>query len=165
MKKLSVPTSKKKALSEKPAYQYIDMPKLKDAWGPEYLLDYYAYINGPESFDTAIRDQYCEAAFFGGNTLRLWNEATNLKQTFLTAGALGKGQKVLLVGKFTEESGLVDTIKQLIGSTGKLTTIDTTQNFLMASGLPKPSSNGTFLSVTCRLTALTGSYFSALSRR
>jgi SAM-dependent methyltransferase len=137
MKKLLAPASNKKAPSEKPVYQYIDLPKLKDAWGPEYLLDYYAYINGPESFDTNIRDQYCEAAFFGGNTLRLWNEATDLKQNFLTAGALINGQKVLLVGKFIEESGLVGTIKQLIGSTGKLTAIDTTQDFLDGVRTPK----------------------------
>jgi SAM-dependent methyltransferase len=101
------------------------------------LLDYYAYICGPEIFDAEIRDQYCEAAFFGGNTLRLWNDAVDLKKDFLAASALANGQKVLLVGKFVEESGLVATVKSLIGATGELTTVDTTQEFLDAVRTPK----------------------------
>src|SRR4030042_2797522 len=132
MKKLAARSSPKMTPFATCAYKYIDMPNLRDVWGPEYLIDYYAYVVGPEIFDAAVRDQYCEAAFFGGNPLRLWNDAIDLKQNFLTASALANGQKVLLVGKVTEESGLVGTIKQLIGSTGELTTIDTTQKFLDA---------------------------------
>jgi len=137
MKKLAARSSPKMTPFATCAYKYIDMPNLRDVWGPEYLLDYYADVVGPEIFDAAIRDQYCEAAFFGGNTLRLWNDAIDLKQNFLTASALVNGQKVLLVGKFTEESGLVGTIKQLIGSTGELTAIDTTQKFLDGVRTPK----------------------------
>jgi SAM-dependent methyltransferase len=133
----AAPSSPKTTPSATPAYKYIDMPNLKDVWSPEYLIDYYAYVIGPEIFDAAIRDQYCEAAFFGGNTLRLWNDAIDLKNNFLTASALVNGQRVLLVGKFIKESGLVDTINQLIGSTGELTTIDTTQTFLDGVRTPK----------------------------
>ena len=61
----------------------------------------------------------------------------DLKQNFLAAGALGKGQKVLLVGKFTKESGLVDTIKQLIGSTGGLDHHRHYPNFLDGVRTPK----------------------------
>ena len=131
------PEVKKTTPTATPAYKYINMPNIKDVWSPEYLKDYYAYVIGPEIFDAAIRDQFCEAIFFGGNTLRLWNEAVDLKKTFLTASALANGQKVLLVGKFTQESGLVDTIQQLIGSSGELTTIDTTQKFLDGVRTPK----------------------------
>jgi SAM-dependent methyltransferase len=117
-------------------YPYIDMPKLEDVWGADYLIDYYAYIISPDIFDPEIRDQYCEAAFFGGNTLRLWNDATDLKKHFLTGSALADGQTVLLVGKFIEESGLLDAVKSLIGAAGEVTTVDTTQKFL--DGVRKP---------------------------
>jgi SAM-dependent methyltransferase len=118
-------------------YHYINLPELEDVWSPKYLLNYYAYIIGPEIFNNALRDQYCEAAFFGGNTLRLWNEAIDLKVNFLTASALYNGQKVLLVGKFIEEGGVIAAINHLIGSTGELTFIDTTQNFLDGIRTPK----------------------------
>ncbi len=131
------PSPPKTTPSAAPVYKYVDMPNLKDVWSPEYLIDYYAYVVGPEIFDAAIRDQFCETAFFGGNTLRLWNEAIDLKQNFLAGSALRNGQKVLLAGKFTEESGLASAIKQLIGSTGELTTIDTTQQFLDGVRSPK----------------------------
>jgi SAM-dependent methyltransferase len=126
----AAPPSPRTPPSATSAHEYVDLPDLGDVWSPEYLRNYYAYVVGPEIFDPATRDQFCEAGFFGGNTLRLWNEATDLKKRFLAASALSRGHRVLLVGKFAQETGLVGTIRQLIGPTGALTAIDTTQPFL-----------------------------------
>jgi hypothetical protein len=122
-----------------PAYNYVDLPKVGDVWSSNYLKDYYADIIGPEIFDPATRDQFCEAFFFGGNTLRVWNEATDLKKNFLQGSSLANGQKVLLVGKFIDESGLTAVIKSLIGPTGELTTIPDISHYNPAENKRKPT--------------------------
>ena len=61
------------------------------------------------------RAMWCRALFEGGNTLRLWNEATELKIAFLTACALQRGQKAVLIGKYAEESGVAPALRSLIG--------------------------------------------------
>ncbi|OGO17790.1 MAG: hypothetical protein A2Z15_05060 [Chloroflexi bacterium RBG_16_50_11] len=70
--------------------------------------------------DPQKRYVWSEALFEGGNTLRLWNEAAELKVALLAACALKNGQRILLTGKFCLESGLFSAVNSLLEPGGDL---------------------------------------------
>ena len=80
--------------------------------------------------DPRKRLVWSQALFEGGNTIRLWNEAVELKMAFLTACSLKEGQRVALLGKFCEECGLSQVIQSLVGREGKLSTEEILPNAL-----------------------------------
>jgi ubiquinone/menaquinone biosynthesis C-methylase UbiE len=90
----------------------------KDIW--DYILPERIKNHGPEIADPAKRAAWCQALFYGGNSLRLWNEAVELKTAFLSACALREGQNIFLIGKYAEESGLAAALRSLIRPKGKM---------------------------------------------
>ncbi len=70
--------------------------------------------HGADIADPANRARWCRAYLFGGNTLRLWNEATELKMSLLTAASLAKNHNVALVGKYARESGIEGAVRSLV---------------------------------------------------
>ena len=62
---------------------------------------------------------WCQAIFYAGTTLYLWNEMPELKASFLSTCSLEDGQQVFLVGKYIEESGLAPAVRSLVGSAGR----------------------------------------------
>ncbi len=85
----------------------------EDPW--DYLHPYAAKLFGPDIQDREKRAAWCRALFCGGNSLRLWNSAPELKIALLSACALREGQKVLLISKYGAESGFVGAIRSLLG--------------------------------------------------
>ncbi|MFC1945665.1 methyltransferase domain-containing protein [Chloroflexota bacterium] len=80
------------------------------------------YLNemAREFGEAGKRGRWCRATFEGGNTLRLWNEAVELKLALLSACSPQKGQQIALLGKYTGESGLAPALSSLVGQKGSL---------------------------------------------
>lgn len=99
----------------------MDQSKLKrkDPW--DYVLPSHLERYGNDIADPDRRAILCQAIFYAGNTLRLWNEATELKIALLSACALQKGQNIVVICKYGDESGLVPALKSLIGPKGSIT--------------------------------------------
>jgi SAM-dependent methyltransferase len=104
--------------------------QLPPAYPPKDLFEYIGNRNLEEvaknpALATAVwwKDK-CQAFFYAGNTLFLWNEATELKLPFLSACDIEEGQQVFLIGKYTDESGLTPALQSLIGSEGSLKVVE-----------------------------------------
>jgi hypothetical protein len=67
--------------------------------------------------DSGLR--WCQAIFYAGTTLYLWNETPELKAAFLSLCSLDEGVDVLVIGKYVEESGLGPAIRSVVGSSGR----------------------------------------------
>lgn len=87
----------------------------------DYLHPYAAKLFGPDIQNRDKRAIWCKAIFCGGNDLRLWNKAVELKIALLSACALSEGQRVVLIAKYATESGLAGTLRSLLGREGHLT--------------------------------------------
>lgn len=104
------------------AYSIPKFPK-KDIW------DYPGAANRDIAANPAVgtpvwwKDK-SQAFFYAGNTLFLWNEATELKPAFLAACSVEKGQNVLVIGKYLDESGLLPALKSLAGPGNNLKTVE-----------------------------------------
>jgi SAM-dependent methyltransferase len=70
--------------------------------------------------DLHKRAVWSQALFEGGNTLKLWNEAVELKIALLAVCAVEKGQRLALIGKYCEESGFAPAVRSIIGPGGNL---------------------------------------------
>jgi len=103
---------------------------IKDHW--EYNLyeyhkslpdqTHYEYMANTPGIKTAeYWADWCQAMFYAGTTLYLWNEVPELKAGLLSACALDEGQAVFLIGKYADESGLAAAVRSLVGDTGTLT--------------------------------------------
>lgn len=90
----------------------------KQPW--EYILPRHIERFGPDMENPDKRSIWCQAFFYGGSTLRLWNEAADLKIALLSASALQEGQRVILIGKYATESGLAPALHSLLGQTGHM---------------------------------------------
>ena len=90
----------------------------KNPW--DYLLPYAVTVFGPDVLNKEKRAAWCKAMFCAGSTLCLWNRAVELKLALLSACALREGQRVLLIGKYANESGLASAIGSLLGGEGSL---------------------------------------------
>jgi SAM-dependent methyltransferase len=90
----------------------------KNPW--DYLLPYAVNVFGPDVLNKEKRAAWCNAMLCAGSTLCLWNRAVELKLALLSACSLREGQKVLLVGKYANESGLAAAIGSLLGRDGNL---------------------------------------------
>lgn len=90
----------------------------KEPW--DYLLNLPDRIkrSGLDTADLDKRAIWCQSIFYGGNTLRLWNEATELKIALLSACALKEGQRIILIGKYADESGIAQALRSLLGREG-----------------------------------------------
>jgi ubiquinone/menaquinone biosynthesis C-methylase UbiE len=86
----------------------------------EYIIADRIKRFGPEVGDPEKQAIGFQALFYGGTTLRLWNEAIELKIVLLSASALKKGQNVFLIGKYADESGITEAVRSLIGPKGRL---------------------------------------------
>lgn len=87
----------------------------RDPWDPYYVQPYYLDTFGKDLGDPEKRAIWCKACFYAGNTLRLWNQAVELKIAFLAACSVQEGQKVALLGKYISESGLAPALQSLLG--------------------------------------------------
>ena len=90
----------------------------KDPW--DYLRPAHVEMFGQDLLNPEKRARWCQALFYGGNTLRLWNEAIELKIALLSACALQEGQRVILIGKYADESGLAPALLSLLAPKGHL---------------------------------------------
>ncbi len=82
---------------------------------------------------------WCRTLFYGGTTLYLWNEATELKIAFLSALSLQEGQGVFLIGKYADESGLTPALKSLLGQRGQITIEEIGPQAVAAFSAVKPT--------------------------
>lgn len=90
----------------------------KEPW--DYILPAHVKMFGPDIRDPDKRSLWCQAFFYGGNTLYLWNKAIELKIALLSACALKKGQQGLLISKYSVESGLTEVLRSVLGEEGHL---------------------------------------------
>ncbi|MFX1266275.1 MAG: methyltransferase domain-containing protein, partial [Promethearchaeota archaeon] len=90
----------------------------KGIW--DYIVPEKINVFGPDLADPDKRALWCLALFYGGNTLRLWNEATELKIALLSACSLQEGQRIILIGKYADESGITQALHSLIGQKGHM---------------------------------------------
>jgi len=90
----------------------------EDPW--DYLHPYAAKLFGPDIQNREKRAIWCKAIFCGGNYLHLWNKAIELKMALLSACALREGQRVLLIAKYANASGLAGALRSLLGREGHL---------------------------------------------
>jgi SAM-dependent methyltransferase len=91
----------------------------EDPW--DYLHPYAAKLFGPDIQNRDKRAIWCKAIFCGGNDLRLWNKAVELKIALLSTCALSGGLRVILIAKYATESGLARALRSLLGREGHLT--------------------------------------------
>jgi SAM-dependent methyltransferase len=91
----------------------------KDPW--DYVTPYAVKLFGSDMLDQKKRAIWCKALFCGGNYLHLWNKAVELKLALLSACALKERQRVILIAKYGNESGLVDALHSLLGREDHLT--------------------------------------------
>jgi SAM-dependent methyltransferase len=84
----------------------------EDPW--DFVLPVHVKMFGSELLSPDKKAIWCKAFFCGGSTLHLWNKAVELKLTLLSACALKGGQRVVLIGKYCAESGLVQALRSLL---------------------------------------------------
>jgi SAM-dependent methyltransferase len=82
---------------------------------------------------------WCQAIFYAGTTLYLWNEMPELKAALLSACSLEEGQNVFLLGKYADESGLAPAVQSLVGSAGRLTVEEIGDRVITAFTTGSPS--------------------------
>jgi SAM-dependent methyltransferase len=63
---------------------------------------------------------WCQAYYYAGNTLYLWNEATEVKRSFISSCSIKEGQSVFIIAKYADESGVAAALKSLIGPVGSM---------------------------------------------
>jgi len=103
---------------------------LKDHW--EYNL--YEYHKGlpdqshyefmahtPGITTAAYWADWCQAIFYAGTTLYLWNEVPELMAAFLSACSLEEDMDVFVIGKYAAESGLAPAVQSVLRGHGRLT--------------------------------------------
>jgi SAM-dependent methyltransferase len=83
---------------------------------------------------------WCQAIFYSGTTLYLWNEVPELKAAFLSACSVKAGHRVLLVGKYTDETCLAPALRSLVGATGDLAVEEIGGRVIQAFATGSPSS-------------------------
>ncbi len=112
----------------------------KDHW--EYVAGLVSEIvnKTPGATKPGYWADWCRALFYAGTALYLWNEAAELKVAFLSALSLEEGQKVFLVAKYADESGLTPALKSLLGEKGQITTEEIGQRAVAAFAEVKPVS-------------------------
>ncbi|MFC1846188.1 methyltransferase domain-containing protein [Chloroflexota bacterium] len=82
----------------------------------EVVLPNHIEMFGTEILDAGKRAAWCRAFFYAGTTLRLWNEAPELKAALLSACALKDVTRLVLICKYGEESELVPALQSLLPS-------------------------------------------------
>ncbi|MCX8032733.1 MAG: hypothetical protein N3B14_05020 [Thermoleophilia bacterium] len=111
----------------------------KDHW--EYNLyeyhkglpdkSHYEFIANTPGVKTAeYWKEWCQAIFYAGTTLCMWNALPEVKAAFLSLCSFEPGMKVFLVGKYLWESGLADAVRSLVGDSGTLGILDMTDQVL-----------------------------------
>jgi len=88
----------------------------------DVVLPNHVEMFGPGILDTGKRETWCRAFLYAGTTLRLWNEAPELKTALLAACALKDVNRVMLVCKYGEESGLIPALQSLLSPECELIT-------------------------------------------
>jgi SAM-dependent methyltransferase len=82
---------------------------------------------------------WCQAIFYAGTTLYLWNEMPELKAAFLSVCSLEEDADIFLICKYPEESGLVPAVESVLRGRGRLTVEEIDERVITAFGTGSPS--------------------------
>lgn len=91
----------------------------RDLWADNPTRPSDVYGVGVNDLDK--RSLWCQAYFYAGSTLGLWNEAVELKMALLTSCSISEGQNIILIAKYGEESGFSPALVSLVGTKDRMT--------------------------------------------
>jgi len=99
-------------------------PKSRNPW--DWMQPHDARRMGEVILDPAEQQRWCRAVMLGGLPFMWRVKAATVRELMYEKMELRKGDKVFIIGESLESCGFIDDIRQLIGPTGEIKTVDFT---------------------------------------